>query len=112
MLSSNEYRSDLLTAFQLRKRTDIDDGKRTLGVQLTFHLYQLFVTEVERALKHEDVPTTEFNVREMGVNGIGKLHNMGRWAIHKSLASSRRYLMSGKQEIASFQRSREIEQRN
>ena len=70
MLSSNEYQNDLLTAFQLRRWTNIDDGKRTLGVQLTFHLYQLFVTEVERALKNEDVQTTEFNVREMGVSGL------------------------------------------
>ena len=101
MFSSNEYRSDLLTAFQLRKWTDIDDGKITLGVQLTFHLYQLFVTEVERALKHEDVPTTEFNVREMGVNGLGKLRYVGGWAIHKSLASSRSYLIANKKSQAS-----------
>ena len=87
MLSSNEYRNDLLTAFQLRRWTDIDDGKRTLGVQPTFHLYQLFVTEVERALKNEDVQTTEFNVREMGVSGLGKLRYVGGWAIHKCLAS-------------------------
>ena len=82
MFSSNEYRSDLLTAFQLRRWTDIDDVKRTLGVQLTFHLYQLFVTEVERALKNEDVHTRKFNVQEMGASGLGKLRYVGGWAIH------------------------------
>ena len=96
MFSSNEYRSDLLTAFQLRRWTDIDDGKRTLGVQLTFHLYQLFVTEVERALKHEDVHTRKFNVKEMGVSGLGKLRYVGGWAIHKCLASCKRYLITHK----------------
>jgi hypothetical protein len=101
MLSSDEYRNDLLTAFQLRKWTDIDDGKRTLGVQLTFHLYQLFVTEVERALQHESVQPMEFNVREMGVNGLGKLRYVGGWAIHKSLASSRRYLIANKKSQVS-----------
>lgn len=96
MFSSNEYQSDLLTAFQLRRWTDIDDGKRTLGVQLTFHLYQLFVTEVEKALKHEDVHTRKFNVKEMGVSGLGKLRYVGGWAIHKCLASCKRYLMAHK----------------
>ena len=101
MLSSNEYRNDLLTAFQLRRWTDIDDDKRTLGVQLTLHLYQLFVTEVERALKNEDVQTTEFNVREMGVSGLGKLRYVGGWAIHKCLASCQRYLMAHKHSQSS-----------
>ena len=96
MFSSNEYRSDLLTAFQLKRWTDIDDGKRTLGVQLTFPLYQLFVTEVERALKHEDVHTRKFNVKEMGVSGLGKLRYVGGWAIHKCLASCKRYLITHK----------------
>jgi hypothetical protein len=96
MLSSDEYRSDMLTAFQLREWADIDDGKRSLGVQLTFHMYQLFVTEVERAMKHEVAQPPEFNVREMEANGLGKLRYVGGWAIHKSLASSQRYLKANK----------------
>ena len=96
LLLSEEYRRDLITAFQLDDWNKMSDGQKTLGAQIVFHLYQFFVVGVEKMSESESLQAEQFNIKEMGPNGRGKVRYIGGWAIHKSLASSRRYLMANK----------------
>ena len=100
LLLSEEYRRDLITAFQLDDWNKMSDGQKTLGAQIVFHLYQFFVVGVEKMSESESLQAEQFNVKEMGPNGRGKVRYIGGWAIHKSLASSRRYLMANKMSQA------------
>ena len=106
LFQSDDYRSDMLTAFNICGWSKMTDGQRTLGAKLVFHLFQLFVTEVEKMLPREYASPVDFNVREMGPNGLGKVRYIGAWAIYKSLASSRRYLMENKNSQASTVREK------
>ena len=69
LLLSEEYRRDLITAFQLDDWNKMSDGQKTLGAQIVFHLYQFFVVGVEKMSESESLHAEQFNVREMGPNG-------------------------------------------
>ena len=102
LLLSEEYRRDLITAFQLDDWNKMSDGQKTLGAQIVFHLYQFFVvgvekmSESEKMFESESLQAEQSNVREMGPNGRGNVRYIGGWTTHKALASSRRYLMANK----------------
>lgn len=88
---TQEYRSDLISSFDTRCWTELNEGQRTLGAQLVFYLYNLFAAELEQlSRKHQEVETVSFKVEEMGPDGRGKVRYVGGWAIKKTLEKSRR----------------------
>jgi hypothetical protein len=94
---TNEYRSDVISAFNVGQWSDINSCQRSLSVQLVFHLYQLFTAEVgKRVRKQEEQDPIYFNVADMEAGGLGKIRYVGGWAIRKSMDSSRRYVIGNK----------------
>jgi hypothetical protein len=94
---TNDYRSDVISAFNVEKWADIDDGQRSLAAQLLFYLYGLFTSEVEkRVRKQEEQDPVCFEVNEMEAEGKGKVRYIGGWAVRKSLEKSRRYAEGNK----------------
>ena len=86
---TNEYRSDLISAFSDNSWSELDDGQRTFGSQLVFHLLQLFANELGNMVRKEARPIL-FDVRNMGPDGKGKIRYIGGWAIRKALQKSHR----------------------
>ena len=94
---TQEYRSDIVTAFGVRKWVQIDDGQRSLAASLLLHLYQLFVGKlVQLTREREESESAEFNVREMDADGRGKVRYVGEWAIKKCLDNYRRYVVGNR----------------
>ena len=86
---TNEYRSDLISAFSVNSWSELDDGQRTLGSQLVFHLFQLFANELGNMVRKEARPIL-FDVRNMGPDRKWKIRYIGGWAILKALQKSQR----------------------
>ena len=42
---TNEYRSDVISAFNIGQWSGIDSGQRSLAVQMVFHMQELFLAE-------------------------------------------------------------------
>ena len=95
---TNEYRSDIMTPFDLQSWSELNCGQRTLGAQLLFHLYQVCVAEISKLvhLNEEEDSSRVFNVSDMGSDGRGKIRYLGGWATHKLLEKSRRYVVENK----------------
>ena len=94
---TQEYRSDIVTAFCVRKWVQIDDGQRSLAASLLLHLYQLFVGKlVQLTREREESESAEFNVCEMDAEGRGKVRYVGGWAIKKCLDNYRRYVVGNR----------------
>ena len=87
---TNEYRSDLISAFSDNSWSELDDGQRTLGSQLVFYLFQLFANELGNMVRKEEARPLLFDVRNMGPDGKGKIRYIGGWAIRKALQKSQR----------------------
>ena len=90
LFHTNEYRSDLISAFSVNSWSELDDGQRTLGSQLVFHLFQLFANELGNMVCKEEARPILFDVRNMGPDGNGKIRYIGGWAICKALRKSQR----------------------
>jgi ATP-dependent DNA helicase PIF1 len=90
---TQEYRSDLISSFGASCWSEINNGQRTLGFKLVFHIFELFSEELGNLVrrKEEDEPLP-FKVDEMGAHGRGKVRYVGAWAIRKSIQKSRRYI--------------------
>ena len=86
----NEYRSDVISAFSASSWSELNDGQRTLGAQLTFHLFQLFMNELSSLVRKQENGPILFNVSEMGPDGKGKIRYIGGWAVRKALQKSQR----------------------
>ena len=94
---SQEYRSDLVSAYNARKWVEIDDGQRSVGALLIFYLFQLFGAELgNRVRKIEECAPIHFNVQEMGLEGLGKVQYVGGWDIRKCLNRARSYIIDNK----------------
>ena len=94
---TQEYRSDIVTAFGVRKWVQIDDGQRSLAASLLLHLYQLFVGKlVQLTCEREESESAEFNIREMDADGRGKVRYVVGWAIKKCLDNYRRYVVGNR----------------
>ena len=87
---TNDYRSDIISAFSASSWLEIDDGQRTLGAPLTFHLFQLFTNELSSLVRKQENGPVLFNVSEMGPDGKGKIRYIGGWAVRKALQKSER----------------------
>ena len=87
---TNEYRSDVISAFSASSWSDLNDGQRTLGAQLTFHLFQLFTNALSSLVRKQENGPVLFNVSEMGPDGKGKIRYIGGWAVRKALQKSQR----------------------
>jgi hypothetical protein len=94
---TNEYRSDIMAAFSIRKWSDITCGQRCLGAQLLFHIYQLFVAEVRKLANMGEIEQITLQVSEMGADGRGKVRYIGGWAVRKLLEKSKRYIIENNQ---------------
>jgi hypothetical protein len=98
LFMTNEYRSDIISAFNVEKWSDVNVGQRSLAAQLLFHLYGMFTAEVgKRVRKQEEQDPVCFRVDEMESEGKGKIRYIGGWAVRKSLEKSRRYVEANKQ---------------
>ena len=88
---TNECRSDVISAFSASSWSELNDGQRTLGAQLTFHLFrQLFTNELSSLVRKQENGPILFNVSEMGPDGKGKIRYIGGWAVRKALQKSQR----------------------
>ena len=99
MFLTQEYRSDIITAFGVQKWIEIDDGQRGMGACLLLHLYQLFVSKLGKLIHDHDREAAEadrFDVYEMGAEGRGKIRYVGGWAMKKCLDKFRRYVVENK----------------
>lgn len=94
---TNEYRSDITTAFHIQKWSDITCGQRCLGVQLLFHIYQTYVAEIRKSVRSQEQEQITFQVSTMGAAGRGKVRYIGGWAIRKVLEKYRKYAYDNKQ---------------
>ena len=90
---TNEYRSDVISAFSASSWSELNDGQRTLGAQLTFHLFQLFTNELSSLVREQENGPILFNLSEMGPDGKGKIRYIGGWAVRKALQKSQRYIL-------------------
>lgn len=97
LFMTNEYRSDITTAFHIQKWSDITCGQRCLGVQLLFHIYQTYVAEIRKSVRSQEQEQITFQVSNMGAAGRGKVRYIGGWAIRKVLEKSRKYAYDNKQ---------------
>ena len=89
---TSAYRNDLMKTFNVHSRQDIDDGQRTVGMKLVFHLYHLFTSEVAKLVRKQEVTDPlPFQVAVMGSEGQAKIRYIEGWAIRKSLEKSRKY---------------------
>lgn len=70
---TEEYRSDIVSAFCVKEWSDLDDGQRSLASQLLFHLYRMFIRECEKRVKKQEEEPVCFTVEEMGEEGKGKI---------------------------------------
>ncbi|CAB3986730.1 ATP-dependent DNA helicase PIF1 [Paramuricea clavata] len=94
---SQEYRSDVISAFNVTNWLEIDDGKRSVSALLVFHLFQLFGEELgKRVRKEEETVPIDFNVHEMGPEGRGKVRYIGGWVISKAMHKARSYVVDNK----------------
>ena len=93
---SQEYRSDLISAYNVKKWIEIDDGQRSVGALLLFQLFQLFGSEVGKCVRKEECTPIRFNVQEMGPDGRGKVRYIGGWDISKCLKRARSYVIENK----------------
>ncbi len=94
---TNEYRSDIMTAFNVGSWSELNCGQRTLGAQLLFHMYQMFVAEISKSVQsNEEEGSCALKVSDMGLDGRGKIRYLGGWATHKLLEKSRRYVVENK----------------
>ena len=67
---TNEYRSDIISAFNVEKWSDVHAGQKSLAAKLLFHLYELFTAEVgKRVQKQEEEDPVCFRVDEMEAEG-------------------------------------------
>ena len=90
---TNEYRSDIISVFNVEKWSDVNTGQKSFAAQLLFHLYELFMVEVgKRVRKQEEQNPVCFRVDEMDLEGKGKIRYIGGWAVRKCLEKSRRYV--------------------
>lgn len=87
---SNEYRSDMISAFSVISWFELSDGQRTLGAQLVFQLFQLFTNELGNMVRNKESQPISFDVSSMGPDGRGKIRYIGGWAIRKVIQRSRR----------------------
>ena len=95
---TSEYRSDVITALNVDKWSNINSGQRSLSAQLVFYLYQLFLCEINRRIqKLDEQEPILFKIEGMEAEGRGKMRYIGGWAIRKSLEKSLRYVMENKQ---------------
>ncbi len=95
---TNEYRSCIISAFNVEKWLDVNAGQKSLAALLLFHLYGLYTAEVgKRVRKQEEQDPVCFRVDEMESEGRGKIRYVGGWAVRKSLEKSRRYVEGNKQ---------------
>ena len=79
-----------MSAFSASSWLDIDDGQRTLGAQLTFHLFQLFTNELSSLVRKQEAGPILFNVSKMGPDGKRKIQYICGWAVLKALQKSQR----------------------
>lgn len=94
---SQEYRSDVISAFNVTSWLEIDDGKRSVSALLVFHLFQLFGAELgKRVRKEEETVPIEFDVNEMGPEGCGKVRYIGGWVISKAINKAPSYVVDNK----------------
>ena len=89
---SQEYKSELISTFGVKCWSDITDGHRTVGVQLAFALYKLFVSELQKVIRtHEETEPINFPVQEMGHAERGNVRYIGIWTIKRTIQRSQRY---------------------
>ena len=87
---TDEYRSDMISAFSVISLSELSDGQRTLGAQLVFQLFQLFANELGNMIRNNESQPISFDVSNMGPDGRGKIRYIGGWAIRKVIQRSRR----------------------
>ena len=87
---SNEYRSDLISAFSVTSWSELSDGQITLGAQLVFQLFHLFTNEHANMVRNRETQPITFNVSNMGPDGKGKIRYIGGWAMQKVIQRSQR----------------------
>ena len=98
---TNEYRSDIITAFNLQSWSELSYGQRSLGAQLMFRLYQICVAEISKSVPlNEEAGPSALKVSDMGPDGRGKIRYIGGWATHKLLEKSRRYVVDNKSSMS------------
>lgn len=94
---SNEYRSDVISACNAGKWSDVTTGQKVLAAQLLFHLYKLFLAEVGKVVRRqEEQEPVYFQVADMEAEGKGKIRYIRGWAVRKSLEKSFRYVQENK----------------
>ena len=94
---ANEYRSDIITVFNLQSWSELSCGQRSLGAQLLFHLYQICVAEISKSVPlNEEAGPSALKVSDMGPDGRGENRYIDGWATHKLLGKSRRYVVDNK----------------
>ena len=99
MFLTQEYRSDIITAFGVQKWTEIDDGQSGVCTCLLLHIYQLFVSKLGKLIHDHDREAAEadrIDVHEMCAEGRGKIRYVGGWALKKCLDKWRRYVVDNK----------------
>ena len=98
---TNEYRGDIMTAFNLQSWSELNCGQRTLGAQLMFHLYQMCVAKMSKTVPlNEEKDSCAVKVSDMGPDGRGKIRYLGGWATHKFLEKFRRYVVENKSSMS------------
>ncbi|CAB3978006.1 ATP-dependent DNA helicase PIF1-like [Paramuricea clavata] len=93
---SQEYRSNLISVYNVKKWIEIDDGQRSIGALLLFQLFQLFGSEVGKRVQKEECTPICFNIQDMGPDGRGKVRYIGGWDISKCLNRARSYVIENK----------------
>ena len=97
MFLTNEYRSDIVTVFNLQSWSETDSGQRTLAAQLLFHLYQMCIAEISKSVvSNEHLQSNFQNVSGMSPDGRGKIRYIEGSATRKLLENCRRYVIENK----------------
>jgi HPt (histidine-containing phosphotransfer) domain-containing protein len=113
MFLTEEYKSDIISAFGVPSWINLDDGQRGVATSLFFCLYQLFVAELSKKISsREEEEPLNFNVNEMSTEGHGKIRHIGGWAVNSCLAKYRRYVVGNKSSSSSIVRERAIRELN
>jgi hypothetical protein len=113
MFLTEEYKSDIISAFGDPSWINLDDGQRGVATSLFFCLYQLFVAELSKKISsREEEEPLNFNVNEMSTEGHGKIRHIGGWAVKSCLARYRRYVVGNKSSSSSIVRERAIRELN
>jgi uncharacterized protein YggU (UPF0235/DUF167 family) len=77
---TNEYRSDIMMVFNLRKWSELTCDQRILGAQLLSHLYQMCVAEISKSVPlNEREESHALKVSDIGPDGRGEIRYLGRW---------------------------------